>query len=143
MTIANYPPVISQEVLTDRWTEPFWANAREGRLVIASCASCGTMRMPPGPFCPACLSQEIEWKTLTGKGTIYSYTVVRRSIIPGMENSIPYVPAVVTLEGAGGFRLVSAVIESPIEDIRIDAAVDLVWSSGAGKQPLPYFRLAT
>ena len=143
MTIAKYPPVIKHEVVTDRWTEPFWANAREGRLVIAACGACGTMRMPPGPYCPVCLSQEIEWKTLSGRGTIYSYTVVRRSIISGMEDSIPYVPAVVTLDGADGNRLVSAMVESAIEDIRIDAPVEIVWSTGAGKQPVPYFRLAT
>lgn len=143
MTIAKYPPAISQEVVTDRWTEPFWAHAREGRLVIATCGACRTMRMPPGPYCPVCRSQDIEWRTLSGQGTVYSYTVVRRSIIAGMEDSIPYVPAVVTLEGANGNRLVSAVVKSPIEDIRIDAPVALVWSNGPGGQPVPYFRLLT
>lgn len=141
MTIANLPPITKPHLITDRWTEPFWAAAQEGRLVIATCADCGAMRMPPGPYCPACRSQELEWTLLSGRGTVYSYTVVYRAIVSGTEDTIPYVPVVVTLEGGGGCRLTSAVIESAVEDIHIDALVELVWVAGTGAMRLPFFRL--
>ncbi len=132
---------MATDVKTDYWTAPFWSNASEKALVVAACKACGKMRMPPGPFCPECLVQDIEWRRLSGRGVIYSYTVVRRAITPEMKDHVPYVPAVVTLQGAQGLRLVGAIVESPIENISIDASVEVIWRSGAGGQLVPYFKL--
>lgn len=143
MSIANYPPVVTSEVKTDRWTEPFWAAASRRELVVAACNSCGHVRMPPGPYCPVCLEQGIEWKPVSGRGVIFSFTVVRRPIIPEMKDYVPYVPAVVTLDGGQGSRLVGAVVESAIERICIDAPVEVVWCPGGGGQLVPQFRLLT
>lgn len=141
MSLTNYPPVMTTEVKTDSWTAPFWWKASEQTFVVATCKSCGKMRMPPGPFCPKCLDQRIEWTPLSGLGVIYSYTIVRRAITPEMKAHVPYVPAVVTLQGAQDLRLVGAVVESPIENISIDASVEVIWRSGAGGQLVPYFKL--
>lgn len=127
------------ELVTDRWTEPFWDAARRHVLTAPKCASCGTFRMPPTPFCPHCLSQEVEWPELSGQGTVYSFTVVNRAIIPAMEATLPYVPAIVELPDAPGVRLVSNIVDVPVSSIAIGQAVRLRWHDRADGVSVPCF----
>jgi uncharacterized OB-fold protein len=69
---------------------------------------------------------------LSGRGEVYSYTVVERATMPGMHDHLPYVPAVVTLEGAGGTRLISNVVDVEVADIRVGMAVQVVWDDVPG-----------
>ncbi|MDB5703821.1 MAG: hypothetical protein JWN66_937 [Sphingomonas bacterium] len=125
--IANRPPEALVRIVTDSWTEPFWSAAKEERLTCAQCGNCHRFRMPPTPFCPHCRSQEIDWPTLPGTGTIYSYTVVERAVLPGTEDSIPYVPAVIALDGATPARLISNIVDSSLDSIRIGARVRVIF----------------
>ncbi|MEY4268040.1 MAG: hypothetical protein RIS90_2575 [Pseudomonadota bacterium] len=127
MVIAKRPPPDLFKLATNAWTQPFWDAAAQHRLVVAQCRPCGTCRMPPTPFCPACQSQQIDWKTLTGLGEIYAYTIVDRAILPGMADHLPYVPAVITLEGGGGVRLISNVVDVELAELAIGMPVQVVW----------------
>jgi uncharacterized protein len=138
--IANRPPDGGFRLAVDQWTAPFWEAAAEGRLVAARCPACGHVRMPPTPFCPECLSQGIDWIALPGTGSIYSYTIVERATLPGTEAHIPYVPAVVALDGAEGIRLITNIVESPIDAIRVGAPVTVIYDR-AGDAVVPRFRL--
>jgi uncharacterized OB-fold protein len=137
--IAKRPPVQFFAPAVDRWTEPFWAAAREHRLVAPRCAACGTFRMPPTPFCRNCRSQEIDWTPLPGTGSLYSYTVVARAILPGMDESLPYVPAVVALDGAGDARLISNVVDVPIDALSVGLPLRVVWDDDWGGFTVPRF----
>ncbi len=95
--------------------------------------------MPHAPFCPHCQSQSIDWRTRSGRGTVYSCTVVERAILPGMEAHLPYVPAVVELEDAGGVRLISNVVEVEVAAISVGMAVTLVWDDHVNGVALPRF----
>jgi uncharacterized OB-fold protein len=98
--------------------------------------------MPPTAFCPNCRSQEVRWPELSGRGVIYSFTVVERAVIPSMAAHLPYVPAVIELPDAGGVRLISNVVGVPIGDIRIGAEVEAVWDDRADGVSLVRFALA-
>lgn len=139
MAIARRPPPELFKLSTNAWTRPFWDAAARHVLVAAQCADCGTFRMPPTPFCPCCQSQRIDWRTLSGRGSVYSYTIVARAILPGMEAHLPYVPAVITLEGAGGVRLISNVVDVGVADIAIDMPVSVVWDDLPGAVAVPRF----
>ena len=95
--------------------------------------------MPPTPFCPHCQSQSIDRRTLSGRGTVYSCTLVERAILPGMEAHLPYVPAVVELEGAGGVRLISNVVDVEVAAITVGMAVAAVWDDHVKGVALPRF----
>ena len=69
--------------------------------------------MPPTPFCPICHSQVLLWEPLSGRGAVFSYTIVAHAILPEMQSHLPYVPAVISLEGADGVRLISNVVDVP------------------------------
>lgn len=139
--VAKRPPTGAFSLAQDRWTEPFWKAAAEERLTCARCGDCGHFRMPPTPFCPVCRSQAVEWPNLPGTGTLYSYTVVERATLPGTEETIPYVPAVITLDGAGGRRMISNIVDSEIDALKIGALVRVVFDKIEDGSVLPRFVL--
>ena len=102
----------------------FWfAAAREHRLVIQRCASCGTLRHPPGPMCPQCRS--LEWGTLeaSGRATLYSWVVAHHPRHPAFAT--PYVVAVVELEE--GTRLITNLVDLAPGDLTIGMPLALRW----------------
>jgi uncharacterized OB-fold protein len=99
--------------------------------------------MPPTPFCPNCLSQETDWPELPGRATIYSYTVVRHAVVPDVADSIPYVVALVDLEGAPGVRMFTNIVECDPEAVRIGQTVEVVFDDVADDVTIPRFRPTT
>jgi len=68
----------------------FWfEGAREHKLLIQRCTSCGTLRHPPLPGCGHCGS--LEWDTVeaSGRGTLYSYVVVHYPQVAAFEYPLP------------------------------------------------------
>lgn len=138
MTPVSTAPLVAElSVPIDIWTKPFWDAAAEHRLMLPACGDCGAFRWPPGPFCPACQSQAVEWKP-AGEGRIYSYTAVRPKNQDGKESL--HIPALVEFPDAGGVRLLAAIVGAAPDEIRIGAAVAPDWISAANAE-VPVFRL--
>jgi hypothetical protein len=140
VTRAQVPPPELADLNIEWYTRPFWEAAAQHRLVCARCEECKTFRMPPSPFCHECRSQDIGWVELSGEGSVYSFTVIRRAMLPVIEGRVPYVPAVVALDGAGGARLVSNIVDVEVEDVRIGMRVSVAWDDVAAGVTLPRFR---
>ena len=134
------PPDDFISVVPDQWTQPFWDAATEHRLVCARCRNCGKFRLPPGPFCPRCQSQEIEWAELSGRGTVFTYTIVYHPVLPALLDRVPYTVAAVHLEGAEGVRLLGNLIGLDSDDVRVDMAVELEWADVREGLSVPRFR---
>lgn len=141
-TISKSPPESMFELVTDRWTKPFWDAAAEHRLSVPRCEECGTFRMPPSPFCPNCQSQEIEWVTLSGDGELYSYSIVNRAIVPEMEGCVPYVTAVVDLPDAPGARLVTNVVGVDVETLQVGMKLKVYFEDRKDGVSVPRFKVA-
>lgn len=139
MAIARRPPPELFKLSTNAWTQPFWDATARHVLLVPQCGHCGTWRMPPTPFCPACQSQQIDWRTLSGRGSVYSYTIVERGLVAGMDEHLPYVPAVIELEGAGGVRLISNVVDVEVAELRVGMAVQVIWDDQGNGVALPRF----
>jgi uncharacterized OB-fold protein len=116
----------------DPITAPFWEGAVSRRLLIQRCKACGKYQFYPRPFCIPCGSDDIEWVQASGKGTVYSMTVVRIQISP--DFTPPYTVAVVQLDE--GPRMLSNIVGSPV---RIGDAVKVIWRNRADAPPLPVF----
>jgi len=123
-------------------TVGWWEAAREHRLVVQRCTVCGRTRHPPGPICPGCRSTAAEWDELAGSGVVYTYTVVRQAFLPALADRLPYVVAAVELDGAGGARMVSNVVDVDPGDVSIGLRVELVWEDMGPELALPRFRPA-
>ena len=116
-------------------TSFFWEGAERGELLIQRCASCRTLRHPPGPGCPACGS--VEWDTLrsSGRGTVYSYAVHHYPPIPGFDGT--NLVALVELEE--GTRVLANLRGIEPDDVEIGMAVEVFFGDFDGVV-LPQFR---
>ena len=119
---------------------PWWRAAAEHELVVQRCTACEHTRHPPAPVCPACRSADADWRELSGRGEVYTYTIVHRPIAAGQE--LPYVIAVIALEGAGGVRMISNVVDVDPDALEIGLRVELVWEDMGPDLAIPRFRPA-
>ena len=125
--------------LADAITLPFWEAAAEHRLVVQRCTACGRTRLPPAPVCATCQSPEADWKPISGRGEVYTYTLVHRPITGGQP--LPTVIAVIALEDSGGLRMISNLVDSDPDAVHIGAPVELVWENMSRDLAIPRFRM--
>src|SRR3972149_11676871 len=82
----------------DADTKPFWEYCKRHELRLQKCKDCGAYIWHPRRFCGDCLSDNTEWVKASGKGTVYTYTIVRPAYARGWHEEIPYVVAYIELE---------------------------------------------
>src|ERR1700761_2373509 len=90
--------------LVDDETAFFWAAARQHRLEMQYCDECKKYLHYPRPFCPGRLSAEMTPRPLSGRGTVYTFTVTEQAFHPYWADRLPYVLIVVDLEEQPGLR---------------------------------------
>jgi uncharacterized OB-fold protein/acyl dehydratase len=113
----------------------FFEGARQGRLLIQRCASCGLLRHPPRAMCSQCRS--FDWDTVeaSGRATLYSFVVVHYPEVPAFD--YPLVVGLVELEE--GTRLVTDVIGVDPGDVRIGMPLELELVAFDDELTLPQF----
>lgn len=125
-------PAVSPE------TEPHWAAAAEGRLVLPRCRACEAAIWYPRELCPACGSTDVEWVEASGRGFVYTSTVVHRGE-GAYRDATPYVLAYVEL--AEGPRVLTNVVGVPPGEVHIGQEVEVVFEhSDDGGHALARFR---
>src|SRR5215813_6845670 len=110
--------------------QPFFDAAAQGRLTIKRCAGCRQFHHYPRTLCPFCGSDRTEWVTASGRGTIYSFSVMRR--VP-----VPYAIAYVTLEE--GVTMMTNIVDCDLDALRIGQAVRVIFKPTDGGPPVPMF----
>lgn len=120
-------------------TKPFWDATCEGKLLIRSCEACGGRYWYPRTVCPLCGSLDTRWYEATGRGIVYSSTVVRRDVSE-YSAATPYVLASVELDE--GPRLVANIVECVPDDVRIGDRVEAVFQPTEAEAALVRFRPA-
>jgi uncharacterized OB-fold protein len=113
----------------------FWAAAREGRLVIPYCPDCDLRFFVPEPACPGCLSRDWRYAPSSGRGTVYSVTVVHRAPGPGFDP--PFALAIVDL--ADGGTLLTHVLGGDPADVVIGQRVRVDFRAYTPDITLPCF----
>ena len=126
--------------LANTTTLPWWQAAAEHRLVVQQCTACEHTRHPPAPVCPECRSMDADWKEVSGRGKVYTYTTVRRPLAAGQE--LPFFIAVISLEDSGGLRMISNLVDVRPEELAIGLPVELVWEDMSADLAIPRFRPA-
>jgi uncharacterized OB-fold protein len=127
-TQGVYPAGLTQS-FADARTAPFWTAAREGRLSAPRCDACGTFVLPPKPYCFECLGQAFTWVDLPGTGVIYTFTIVRHPLHPGLKDVVPYVSGIIDLDGTqgAGARLMGNIVGGTPEEVRIGDRVEVTF----------------
>jgi hypothetical protein len=125
----------------DELTRPFWEAARERRLVVQQCGACGYYNHPPRSFCDSCLSQQLAYAPVSGRGKIYTFTVMHQRDVAGFEEESPFVNIVVELEEQQRLLMVSTLEQEASEPVRIAAPVEVFFENRGGNLVVPQFRL--
>ncbi len=134
--------MVKQGVEPDELTGPFWAAANEGRLVIQNCSACDRLQNPPLGVCGACGSGDsLGWKEMSGRGKIYNYCVVYDCPIASLQEDQPFNLAVVTLDEDPGIQMYSWLPGTPVDDVPIGAAVEVMFEATANGQMAPEWRV--
>jgi uncharacterized OB-fold protein len=120
--------------------EGFWDGCRRHELRVQRCRRCRTFRHHPRPMCPHCSSTEHEWVAVSGRGVLYTFTIVYDPTLPAFQAQIPYNVAVVQLE-EGPF-MVTNIVGCAADQMRIGAAVAVEFEDLSSTISLPKFRPA-
>lgn len=107
------------------WQQPFWDSLRAHDVRVQRCSACGTYRYHPRELCARCQSRAAEWAPISGRGTVYSYTIVRRAPTPAYQACAPYAIVHVTMEEH--FRMAATIRAIEPESVQIDLPVRLVY----------------
>ncbi|MDQ0189482.1 Zn-ribbon domain-containing OB-fold protein [Alicyclobacillus cycloheptanicus] len=116
---------------------PFWNGVDQHELRIQQCQACAAYVFYPRSICPHCFSDQLIWNVSSGRGRIYSYTVVHRSFGP-FEQEAPFVVAIVELEE--GVRMMTRIV-GPASQVKVDAPVRVTYERVDDDLTLPYFQL--
>jgi uncharacterized OB-fold protein len=111
-------------------TEAYWEGARNGTLLLRHCTSCNRVHHYPRSLCPHCFSDKLDWRQASGKGKVYTYSVMRRA-------PEPYVIAYVTLDE--GVSIMTNIVDCDFDKVKIDMPVRVVFKPSENGQPVPMF----
>lgn len=123
-------------------SKAWWDAAKEHRLLFQRCRNCQTPVFFPRDACPGpdCLGMKtLEWEESSGKGHIFSFTIVRQPQDPRFNDDVPYIFALIQMDEH--WRMWSNVIGTPVEDVKIGQRVQVEWEDVTESAALPKFRV--
>jgi len=121
-------------------TKEFYDFCRQGALHFQRCTDCNAWRHVPREMCPECGSWDWAWAPSTGRGKIFSWTVVARALHAAFQDDAPYAPVIVEMDE--GVRLLSQVTDVAPDELEIDMPVEVVFDAVTPEITLPRFRRA-
>ena len=127
--------------VADEVSAPFWAAARERKLMLQQCGACGYYNHPPRAACDACLSRELQFAEVSGRGTIYSFTVMHQKDVAGFEEEAPFINVIVELKEQPLLLMAANLPIGERERVRIGAAVAVDFEERGAGVVLPQFRI--
>ena len=125
--------------LKNQDNHPYWDAADRHELIIQKCESCHHYSHPPGPACAKCGSTDLSWDNLGSdiKGTVYSFVISYRPFLPGFQDDLPRVIAIVELEKEPAVRIIGNVLGCTPDDVKIGMPVKMIWQDITEERALP------
>ncbi|MFW9843728.1 MAG: Zn-ribbon domain-containing OB-fold protein [Candidatus Thorarchaeota archaeon] len=121
--------------------EEYLRNIQEGQFKAYKCVDCGIVIAPPSGSCYGCGSSNMDWTSVSGKGTLVSFTVIH--IAPDeFAEEAPYYIAIVELDE--GTRVSARLLGfDPLkpEEVKLGSNVKLDYEDGKTGRKYLAFRL--
>jgi hypothetical protein len=140
MTDASELKIPLPLLVPDTWPEAYREGLIAHELRVPHCVTSDTWFFPPAVICPACGSSEPEPTPVSGRGHVYSYSVLRHTIVT-QRDYLPYVIAVIALDDTEGVRVVGNIVPSVERPLEIGAAVEASWEGLEIDPFMPRWRL--
>ncbi|MGZ3617486.1 MAG: Zn-ribbon domain-containing OB-fold protein, partial [Ktedonobacteraceae bacterium] len=112
-------PVVTEE------NRPFWEGCQQGKLLLQQCSECHHYQFYPRLYCMKCSSDTLHWVEATGRGVIYSFTIIYQNKSPEFVHETPNNVAIVQLEE--GPRLLSNIVDVEAMELQADLPVTVVF----------------
>lgn len=109
---------VSNQALETGADKYFHTQLQAGVFTIQRCGQCNNSIFYPRMICPHCGSDDLQWYEPSGKGTVYSTTVVRNKPEKGGDYNV----ALIDLEE--GPRMMSRVEQIAPDEVKIGLAVN-------------------
>jgi hypothetical protein len=132
-SVTSLPPRLLPPVDDD--TREFWTAGKTGALRLPFCDFCARWNFPPTRRCQAC-GGTAEYRTLSGKGRVFTYTVNHHPYNPAVP--VPYLIAIVELAEQDGLRFTTNVVNCPLEEVAVGMAVQVLFEE-QGEVYVPIF----
>ena len=127
--------------LPDALTAFYWDGLRDHRLLIQRCGDCGFYIHYPREVCRNCFSTNLAPEQVSGRATLYSWTVCMQPFHPWFVDKVPYILATVTLDEQDGLQLPTTLIDCTEEDLSIGLPVEVAFEDLDPQLTVPVFRL--
>lgn len=135
MTTYKKPlPIIDED------NEKFWESCKRHEMRLQKCRDCGYVRYYPSPVCHKCSSFNFDWSQVSGKATVYTFSVVYRPPSAAFANDIPYVYGIVELDE--GPMMPTNIVGIEPEKVRVGMKVEVTYDDVTPEITLPKFRPA-
>lgn len=102
-------------------SRPFWEGCRAHQLKVPFCEDCGKPHMPPGPICPFCLSDRLQWRQVSGNGVVSTWVVIHKAWFPAFADDVPY--NVIQVELDEGPRVTAKIVGIGNKEISVGQRV--------------------
>ena len=126
----------------DIHTREFWDACTKRELRFQKCRGCGVWRFPPLTGCRQCGSTDATWEPVSGRGRVFSYTVVHHPAVPDVAEHVPYAIVVVEFDDAPGARVISNVLGVPYDQVSVGMELEVEWDEPRPGVVLPRFKPA-
>ena len=140
--MSDWSKVVRPVPVPNELSKPFWDAAKQGVLALQRCQSCGHFQQPPYPTCVNCMSIDLKFESVAGKGAIYAYTIMYHTGDKRFAPAVPYASIIVELDDAPGALLVGNLLEAPYTEAKVGRRVEVVFQPLNDDITLPQFRLA-
>jgi uncharacterized protein len=104
-------------------TAEFWAGAARHELRIPHCGRCGRACWYPRERCRDCGGSSFTWRTMSGRGTLFSWVVVTHAFLPHFGDLVPFVPGLVALDEDPAVRVATRVVDVDPDALAFDLPV--------------------
>lgn len=135
---SSTPADVKPRPTPDADSAAYWRGLSEGKLLLQHCSDCGHAQFYQQAVCRQCGSANIQHKAASGRGTVYSFSVVHRAPGPAFKGDVPYAVLLVQLEE--GPRMISSFAGADPASVSFDMPVELVCDAIDAELTLPRFR---
>lgn len=118
-------------------TEPFWDACNRDEFIIQRCDDCGKTQYHYRALCAHCWSSNVSDVVTSGRGTVWTCSVVKVSRSVAGGGSDPYVVAVVELEE--GVKVYANIVDCEPDAVKIGDPVALTWAVAEDGQHIPLY----
>jgi len=140
--MSDWSNVTRPVPVPNEMTKPFWEAARQGVVAMQRCQSCSHFQHPPYPTCVNCMSIDLKFEPVAGKGKIYAYTIMYHAGDKRFAAAVPYASIIVELDDAPGALMAGNLLDAPYTEAKVGRRVEVTFERLTDDISLPQFKLA-